>query len=321
MEALTFDQLRLFLMVAEVGSFSAAGRQLGKVQSVVSYAIGHMEQALEVKLFERRGRRTPLTPAGKALAGDARRILNELGQLRAHAANLAEGVESDVSIVADTIFPEEVLVSCCRAFQIKFPAVCLQVHIETLNSVVALVLDGTCQFGIGGPVGTDEAELERRFLSNIALVPVAASDHALSRLEPPISTLAAQHHVQIVITERNRTAAKSDHTILSGTTWRVADAPTKLALIRSGLGWGNLPFDMIRDDLETGLLTRLVLAEWGDEPILVPLCSMVRIDKPRGVAADWLLRRLETACEALVLPSAASLSPKPTSRRRRITCQ
>lgn len=56
-ETITLDQLRLFLCVAEEGSFSAAGRRLGRVQSAVSQGVANLESALGVLLFDRTGRR------------------------------------------------------------------------------------------------------------------------------------------------------------------------------------------------------------------------------------------------------------------------
>lgn len=68
----TFDQLEVFLTVAETGSFAGAGRRLHRATSVVSYAIGNLEARLGLRLFEREGTRKPtLTVAGHALLAEA----------------------------------------------------------------------------------------------------------------------------------------------------------------------------------------------------------------------------------------------------------
>jgi hypothetical protein len=38
----TFDQLRIFLAIVEMGSFAAAGRRLGRAVSVISYGIANL---------------------------------------------------------------------------------------------------------------------------------------------------------------------------------------------------------------------------------------------------------------------------------------
>ena len=64
----TFDQLRIFLAVVEMGSFAGAGRRLNRATSVISYGISTLEAQLAVSLFDREGSRRPqITDAGRAL--------------------------------------------------------------------------------------------------------------------------------------------------------------------------------------------------------------------------------------------------------------
>lgn len=51
-DPLTLDQMRVLVAVAETGSFSAAARKLGRVQSAISQAVQTMETALQLPLFE-----------------------------------------------------------------------------------------------------------------------------------------------------------------------------------------------------------------------------------------------------------------------------
>ena len=74
-DALTLDQMRIFVTAVDEGSFSAAARKLGPVQSAVSQSIAALEGHLGVALFDRTGKTPRLTPAGAALAKDARRLL------------------------------------------------------------------------------------------------------------------------------------------------------------------------------------------------------------------------------------------------------
>ncbi len=292
--ALTLDQLRLFVCVAEQGSFSAAGRKLGRVQSAISYGVANLEQILDVQLFDRSGRRPQLTERGRGLLTDARQVLSQVGQFQSRAASVAQGLESDVSVAVDAIFPTSILIKLCRAFQNKFPSVSLRVHTEVLDAVAALISDGTCHLGVTGPVA-DQPNLDSRFLCRVALVPVAASCHSLSQTRGAIATSDVRDKVQIVISRQVQQPG-GDHSVLSRLTWRVADATTKLALIRAGLGWGNLPLDMVRDDLKSKRLVRLELEQWGPEPIMAALSSVVRVDAPPGPAGQWLRSQLEQLC-------------------------
>ena len=53
----SLDQLRVFLAVAEEGSFNRAAKRLGRAISVVSYAITNLESQLGLSLFAREGSR------------------------------------------------------------------------------------------------------------------------------------------------------------------------------------------------------------------------------------------------------------------------
>lgn len=58
------DALVAFVLTAELGSFSAAARQLGKRQSTISEAIANLEIDLGVMLFDRQARLPTLSEAG-----------------------------------------------------------------------------------------------------------------------------------------------------------------------------------------------------------------------------------------------------------------
>jgi len=303
-DALTLDQVRLFVCVAREGSFSAAARRLHRAQSAVSYGVANLEKLLGVQLFDRSGHRPTLTETGRGLLSEARQILDDVGRLRARASSVADGLELVVHLAVDAICPAELLIELCKAFQEQFPTVSLHIHTEVLSAVAALVLEGTCHVGISGPIGVDAEELERHFITHIPMVPVAAASLPLSELPSPISRAHVRGQVQIVISQRVSSPSSMDHGVLSDTTWRVADAATKLSLIRAGLGWGNLPLDLVREDLERGSLVQLVLDEWAPSPLMVPLSAIARTDSPPGPAGQWLLRMLETLCLRCGTPAA-----------------
>jgi hypothetical protein len=62
--SLTFDwnQARAFLVTAQTGSFSAAARALNMAQPTIGRQVAGLEQALDLVLFERIGRKLSLIP-------------------------------------------------------------------------------------------------------------------------------------------------------------------------------------------------------------------------------------------------------------------
>src|SRR5689334_16060920 len=97
----SLDQLAGFLAVVEEGSFSAAGRKLGRVQSAISYGIAQLESALDMQLFDRNGHTPVLTDAGHRLAAEAKLVLAQARDLAEVAARLRAGIEPELRVVVD----------------------------------------------------------------------------------------------------------------------------------------------------------------------------------------------------------------------------
>jgi DNA-binding transcriptional LysR family regulator len=288
----TLDQLRVFATVAETGSFSAAARRLRRAQSAVSYAIANLEELLGLALFERGHRRPLLTEAGRAVLADARRVGRMVDDLRARAVGLHEGLEAEVGLAVDVMFPTERLVTVLEAFAREFPTVALRLRVEALGAVVSQVLDRACGLGISGPMGILAEQVQRRPLCQIELIPVCAPAHPLARLPTPLPVSAAHEHVQLVLTDRSPLTEGHDFGVISPRTWRLGDLGAKHALLRAGLGWGNMPAHMVRDDLEAGRLVRLDAHRPG---FFFQLLLIHRVDAPPGPATSWLADRLAAA--------------------------
>src|SRR3954469_17695062 len=148
MDAITIDQLRVFRQVVEAGSFSAAARAMHRAQSAITYAVQKLEDQAGVALFDRTGYRPVLSEAGRALLPRATRILEELGAFTSQARAIAGGLEPEVSLVVDALYPTSVVVRVLAEFQREFPPVLLRVYVETLGSAAQAVLDGTADLGI-----------------------------------------------------------------------------------------------------------------------------------------------------------------------------
>ena len=285
----TLDQLRVFATVAEAGSFSAAARRLHRAQSAVSYAISNLEEQLGLELFERGHRRPLLTEAGRAVLADARRVGRLVDDLRARASGLHAGLEAEVGLAVDVMFPTARLVAVLEAFAQQFPTVALRLRVEAMGAVVQQVLDRTCGLGISGPMGIKAEAVERRPLCQIELVPVCAPSHPLAGLPHPLPTSVLHDHIQLVLTDRSRLTEGQDFGVISPRTWRLGDLGAKHALLRAGLGWGNMPAHMICDDLRTGQLVRIA----PDQPaVLFQLLLIHRADATAGPATRWLADRL-----------------------------
>jgi len=295
LDALTLDQLRVFVAAAEMGSFSGAARRLKRAQSAISHAIMSLEATLEVSLFDRNGRTPVLTEAGRALAGDARAVIAGAAELKARARSIAEEVEPELSIAVDAMLPQAPLMAALCAIRREFPLLSLTLYTEALGAVESRVIEGKCSLGISALVPRGEDELERRYLTDVEMVPVAAADHALARHAGEVPLMELQRHTQLVLTDRSALTEGFSGGILSRHLWRFVDLETKHAFLRAGFGWGGMPRHMVEEDLAAGRLKRLAIAGWGRAPHGLPLSVVQLRGRRPGRAARWLLDHLDAA--------------------------
>jgi len=228
LDGVSLDQLRTFIAAADAGSFSAGGRRLRRAQSVVSQTLANLEAQLGVKLFDRSRRAPVLTKEGVALLAEARAVVSGMDGFKARAKGLSDGLEPELSVVVDVIFPLERLTAAVAAFQGEFPAVPLRLYVEALGAVLQPVLDGRCAFGVMGSLPTAPAELAREHLLNIGWAFVASPTHPLASIKGAIPARVLAQHRQLVLTDRSELSQGKEFGVFSANTWRLADLGAKL---------------------------------------------------------------------------------------------
>jgi len=294
LDGFTLDQLRTFIAAVDEGSFSAAGRRLGRAQSAVSQTLAALEDQLGVTLFDRRGRLPVLTEHGRALILEARVAAGGVDLFKARAKSLAGGLEAELWVVVDVMLPIGVLTEAVGAFQARFPTTPLRLYVEALGAVLKPVLDGRCAFGVMGslPIAPPQVTLER--LLGVPMMMVAAPGHPLAAHPAPIPSDALAQHVQLVLTDRSDLSAGREFGVMSAKTWRIADLGAKHAFLRAGLGWGSMPLNVVEADIATGALVALRFEDGpGPGGFVMPLSAVYPTDSPPGPAGRWLIDRLK----------------------------
>lgn len=287
----TLDQLKVLITVVDTGSFAAAARKLNRATSVVSYTISNLENLLGVILFDRETTRKPqLTEAGKTVVAEARSVANGINGLRAKVKGMTQGVEPEIHLALDVMLPASRIIDALTAFREQFPAVNLRLYVEALGAVTQTVLNRTATIGISGPLDVEVHGLERIGVGFVELIPVSAPQHPLAvagRNEPG----AGRDHVQLVLTDRSPLTQGQEFAVVGSRTWRLADLGAKHILLRSGIGWGNMPVPMIEEDLASGRLVQLDMPDCRGGPYR--LQAIYRTDTPPGPAGSFLISRFE----------------------------
>lgn len=294
LDGMSMDQLRTFIAAADEGSFSAAGRKLRRAQSVVSHTLANLESQVGFALFDRSGRYPQLTEAGRALLAEARHAADGMDAFKARARALAGGLEPELSVAVDVMYPIAKLTEAVQAFHREFPSTPLRLYVEALGAVVQPLLDGQCRIAVIGSFPEVPAACASEYLLGVHAATVVAPGHPLARTEGTVMQAEAGRHVQLVLTDRSSLTRGRDFGVLSPRVWRLADLGAKHAFLRAGLGWGNMPLHMVEQDLASGALVRI---ELETHPVLGSGFSMHAIfmkDQPPGPAGRWFIERLKS---------------------------
>jgi DNA-binding transcriptional LysR family regulator len=295
LDGMTLDQIRTFVTVADSGSFRTGAARLLRVQSAVSHGIANLESELGLQLFDRSGYRPVLTPEGQALLAHARDILLSADAMRARARALGAGVELELSLVVDTLFPIELVARAVSAANALFPSTSLRLESQPLGGPIAALADKRCTLAI--IVGEDfrNPRVALEAIGSVRQIAVVDAAHPLARHSDraPLGLADLAAHLQVVLTDPSPLSEGRSFGVLSPFTCRVNTQEAKVALIRAGLGWGRLPAWQIQEDLDAGRLVRVAIPDLGRNSEVQSEAYLAhRLDEPLGPAAQAFRRAL-----------------------------
>ncbi|WP_275554143.1 LysR family transcriptional regulator [Mixta sp. Marseille-Q2659] len=155
----TLRQLRVFVAVAQHGSFSQAGQIIGLSQSAVSHSIKELEAEMGIRLLDRTTREVILTNAGQQLANRLERLLEELNTTILDARSFGQQRSGTVRVAASQTISAHLMPQCLAASQLRYPEIKVMLRDRPQQWVLQSVRDAEVDFGIVvGPLTAGEFE-------------------------------------------------------------------------------------------------------------------------------------------------------------------
>lgn len=282
--AISLEQLEAFVAAAETGSFSAAARRLGRVQSAVSTHVANLEVDLGVKLFSRAGRYPVLTAAGTRLLAEARVVLERREHFIGVAASLEEGVEDRLVLAVDELYPESRIGELMAAFAAAFPSVELEILFPLMEDVSRMVLDGSADLGIMWRQEVLPPALGFHTIGWVPLQLVCAPGHPLAR--QPVAWEELKRHRQIMLATRSDSQEKMRLRV-AAEVWWVESPWVILELVKHGIGWAFVSDHVIAASSTRPDIVMPALAfDNSDWPVALEL--VWHKQRKAGPAASWL---------------------------------
>ena len=136
MQHINWDNLRYVLMVANMGSISAAARELEVNRSTVLRRIGKFQQDLNCRIFERGDAGYVLTPEAEKMIAAAREVENTLFNMQRQIAGHELKLEGELRVTTTDSFMLSVLGPHLASFRQKHPHIVVDLLVT--NSVLDL---------------------------------------------------------------------------------------------------------------------------------------------------------------------------------------
>ncbi|MGV6858416.1 MAG: LysR family transcriptional regulator [bacterium] len=248
-----FNALQAFLAVADAHSFSRAAVQLHMTQPAISKRIATLEASLDVKLFDRIGKRTHLTEAGYTLLPKARAILSEVDESRRLMRNLSGEIGGKLTLGTSHHIGLHRLPEVLRTFHREHNSVTLDIQFTDSELACDAVIRGDLEMAVITLPVEPHAKLSCFTVWEDPMYLVVGKQHPLAELEHCTLADLADHDALLpgsnTVTRAiiDREFAREELTPRLGMETNYLETLGKMVSI--GLGWSALPLTLINRDM------------------------------------------------------------------------
>jgi DNA-binding transcriptional LysR family regulator len=172
----TLRQLRAFVLVGKLGSFTRAGEAMHLTQSALSLLVRELESSMNTRLIDRTTRNVSLTAAGSEFYASTQRLLADLELSIANIDKLVAKERGRVVIAAPLVLSSTFLPPILAGFKAMYPGIEAVLNDSLPGQVLPQVRNGTADLGIG-TFSRTEQDLQRVLLFKEAMIAVFPASH------------------------------------------------------------------------------------------------------------------------------------------------
>lgn len=260
---LSIEALLVLDAIEHRGSYAAAAEQLNKVPSALSYIVQKLEEQLNVTIFIRQGRRSVLTPAGKYLLIEGRKVLSAINALSEQTQTIANGWEPKIRIACDSIIDIKPVFTAIECFLAEHNNIEIDVQEEVMNGTWEALFEDKVDLVIGAPEPVPSQKGIRAIkIKTFDSVLVVSSSHELSKARTSIQTLELSKYRSVVVHDSAKSEIPWSVNIIEGSQhFYVSSVAHKVEAIIAGIGIGYLPRYMAQEYIISGQLREIELID------------------------------------------------------------
>ncbi len=248
------QNLKAFIHVVELASFSAAAEQLHLTQPAVSKRIASLEQQLDCKLFDRIGRQVTMTEAGRQLYPKAQQILQDVDAAQRSIRELPDTVAGVLNLGISHHIGLHRLPPILQDFSSRYPQVHLDIDFMDSEEAHEKISQGRLELGVVTLDSHSHDPVNSEVLWQDQLVVVVAPDHPLSQSRKlTLSTLSQYPAILPGLNTYTGQIIKilfDQHQLKLTISMSTNYLETIKMMVSIGLGWSVLPRTMLADDVK-----------------------------------------------------------------------
>lgn len=306
MSRVTLAQWQMLAAVVDHGGFARAAEAIHKSPSTLNHAVHKLEEQLGVQVLEPVGRQVRLTEAGELLLRRARQLIESAASLEDVATRLAAGLEAEIVVAIDQIFPAAAQAKALERFSETYPQVRVQLHESVLNGGTEMLHDGRADLVVSGIAA--QGYLGEP-LVNVRFIAVAHPSHELHQLSRSLDLRDLTQHRQLVVRDSAIRQSTNSGWLKAEQRWTVSHLNTSLDMLKRGLGFAWMPETRIADELSSGQLKPLPLSAGGIR--MVPMQLIFRDRDRAGPAAHAMAQALKQGVSEVCPKDSISSNESP----------
>jgi len=261
---MNIEHLKAFYKVSQEGSFTKAARTLYITQSAVSQQVQALEHSLQIKLFDRSGKKILLTSQGESLLSYAKKLFGlyeEIESLFELQKTLEKG---KIKIASTRVIGTYYLPQIIGLYNRQYPGIEIDLRLGNSHRILDIILDGEVDFGIAGKV-RKYPRLTNTHIHHEKLLIVSGPDHHFTESKP----ITLEQIVQLPFIGREkgtqtREAVKRWFERNLGKKYpkksiELENVEATKRIVEAGYGFTIIPEAAVRRDIEAGLLKQIEL--------------------------------------------------------------
>lgn len=299
---ITLEAITVLLTIDQRGSYAAAAEELNKVPSALSYIVQKLEEQLDTTLFQKQGRRSVLTPAGRHLVIEGQAILEAINKLTDKTKSIAKGWEPRIKIAIDSMFNTQATFAVLKSFLQAYPEVEIDIREEVMSGGWEALIDDEVDLllGAAGPVPQHKG-IHAVSIANLDRVFAVSPEHPLSRAKQPVPHEQLAQQRTVVVHDSARTAIPWTKGIITESRYfYVPTVDCKIRAQLAGIGCGYLPRQRVQSYLDAGELIELEIENppHGNQTDMFMAWKIVNRGKGLKALKDLFITHQKDLCES-----------------------